>query len=302
MNRTERRAIEHKARKEAQKAARLAGLHPAPADNQTGEPNTTDATISYPCASLPSSTGPDGHPAEDIPVYTPPPTPSARLAANRRNAQLSTGPNSITGKAHSSLNALKTGLTGRTVLLPGEDVDVYQNFVGSIIRKFRPVGLRECELVQAIADTRWRLARISSLEANIYSLAQIELADLFPDHAPHIRAALIDAKTFLVYNRQLNNLSIHENRLQRRLEKDLAELCSLQADRPKSAPQNAIRKPGSPYNNPHDASTGLPDGFEFSLQDPELLESHHLGTSNADRDDFALESGFEIDSDLPSAA
>src|SRR4051812_41110289 len=40
-----------------------------------------------------------------------------RLAANRANARRSTE----AGKATSSLNAVKTGLTGRTVLLPHED-------------------------------------------------------------------------------------------------------------------------------------------------------------------------------------
>ncbi|MDQ2776281.1 MAG: hypothetical protein M3Y57_15390, partial [Acidobacteriota bacterium] len=50
---------------------------------------------------------------------------SPPTAANRRNCQLSTGPTSETGKANSSLNALKTGLTGRTVLLPAEDAAAY---------------------------------------------------------------------------------------------------------------------------------------------------------------------------------
>src|SRR5579875_1846690 len=45
----------------------------------------------------------------------------ARLAANRRNALFSTGPTSEAGKAISCLNALKTGLTGQTVMLPTED-------------------------------------------------------------------------------------------------------------------------------------------------------------------------------------
>ena len=45
----------------------------------------------------------------------------AQVHANRANAQLSTGPSSASGKAKSSLNAVKTGLTGRTVLLPGDD-------------------------------------------------------------------------------------------------------------------------------------------------------------------------------------
>jgi hypothetical protein len=51
-------------------------------------------------------------------------TPS-QIAANQANAQLSTGPRTEPGKAASSLNALKTGLTGRTILLPSDDVDAY---------------------------------------------------------------------------------------------------------------------------------------------------------------------------------
>src|SRR5882757_3801626 len=45
----------------------------------------------------------------------------ACLEANRANAQLSTGPRSENGKAKSSLNAVKTALTGSTVLLPADD-------------------------------------------------------------------------------------------------------------------------------------------------------------------------------------
>ena len=44
-----------------------------------------------------------------------------RLAANRANAQLSTGPRTPEGKAKSSLNAVKTGLCGRTVLFADEE-------------------------------------------------------------------------------------------------------------------------------------------------------------------------------------
>ena len=47
-----------------------------------------------------------------------PPISDRRLAANIANAQLSTGPRTSAGKSKSSLNAVKTGLTGRTVLLP----------------------------------------------------------------------------------------------------------------------------------------------------------------------------------------
>jgi hypothetical protein len=44
----------------------------------------------------------------------------AKLAANRANAAHSTGPTTGEGQQRSSLNAMKHGLTGRTVLLPRE--------------------------------------------------------------------------------------------------------------------------------------------------------------------------------------
>src|SRR5690349_1836883 len=53
----------------------------------------------------------------------------ARLAANRANAQLSTAPKTEHGKATASLNAVKTALTGRTVLLPSDDAFEYERHI-----------------------------------------------------------------------------------------------------------------------------------------------------------------------------
>ncbi|MBV9266892.1 MAG: hypothetical protein JO061_12055, partial [Acidobacteriaceae bacterium] len=80
----------------------------------------------------------------------------AQIAANQKNAQLSTGPTSETGKAKSSLNAVKTGLTGRTVLLPGDDAALYESHVAQFVKHFEPTGEQEQNLVQSLADTEWR--------------------------------------------------------------------------------------------------------------------------------------------------
>jgi len=61
---------------------------------------------------------------------------AAQIAANQANAQSSTGPKSEDGKKRSSLNALKTGLTGRTVLMPGDDAKAYQDHVCRFIDEF----------------------------------------------------------------------------------------------------------------------------------------------------------------------
>src|SRR5947209_14033611 len=79
------------------------------------------------------------------------PGTDAQLAANRANSQLSTGPRSETGKRIASLNAVKTGLTGRTVLLPSDDAVAYQQHVQSFFEHHKPQSDREYEVVQSLA-------------------------------------------------------------------------------------------------------------------------------------------------------
>ena len=168
----------------------------------------------------------------------------AQTKANQANAQHSTGPRTEEGKAKSSLNAVKTGLTGRTVLLPSDDAAAYEQHVDRFFREHQPVGDDESNLVQSIADAEWRLLRIPALEAGIYAVGRIELAAQFPDEDPAVRACLIEAKTFLVYQKQLNNLSVQEGRLRRQRMLDLEALKQLQKDRLAKAAKDGQAKPG----------------------------------------------------------
>jgi len=163
-----------------------------------------------------------------------------RAQINRLNAQRSTGPVSHEGKAISSLNAVKTGLTGRTVLLHSDDAAVYQQHLAAYQNEYKPVGLRETELVQSLADTQWRLQRIPGLEMAIYAHGRAENQDYCSQHVT-TGANLIELGTFLKYEKQLRNLQLQEARLQRRYEKEMAELRSLQKERKeneKTAPTN----------------------------------------------------------------
>jgi len=191
----------------------------------------------------------------------------ARLAANRANAQLSTGPTSPDGKAKSSLNAVRTGLTGRTVLLPGDDAALYEAHVSNFMQRHQPANDEEHNLVQSLADTEWRLLRIPSLEMGIYAVGRLEFANSFEDQDAALRPGLIEAHIYLAYHRQLNNLSIQESRLRRQRDKDTAALKQLQSER--HSCETALRAtPAKPHLAAH-AAPGHPDpkelGFEFSI-------------------------------------
>jgi hypothetical protein len=198
----------------------------------------------------------------------------AQIAANQKNAQLSTGPVSPEGKAKSSLNAVKTGLTGRTVLLPGDDAAAYEAHVASFFTRYEPTGDEERNLVQSLADTEWRLLRIPALEFGIYAVGRIELAEQFAQEDIEIRKHLIEAKIFLVYERQLRNLSLQENRLRRQREKDMAALADLQklrAQKQKSLLTQAAKSYiEAVHEDRHEEWEPAENGFEFSMEQVEV--------------------------------
>ena len=106
----------------------------------------------------------------------------SQIRANQANAQLSTGPKTEAGKARSSKNAVKTGLTGRAVLLAADDLAAYEKHLQNFSDRYQPANDTERELLQSIADTHWRLQRIPNLEAGIYALGRKTgpVGDRFP--------------------------------------------------------------------------------------------------------------------------
>ena len=194
---------------------------------------------------------------------TPKPISEAKLAANQANALLSTGPRTNSGKETSSKNALKTGLTGRTVLLPTDNLPAYEALLQRFQKKYNPASPEETTLVQSIIDTTWRLERITNLDFAIFAMGAVELADEFPDLDPATRGQVIQAETYLKYEKQLRNLHTQEARLQRLLKKETAELQRLQADRQQQVSQlQAFRAANAAKNSPS-KTPPTEVGFEF---------------------------------------
>ena len=199
---------------------------------------------------------------------------NSRIAANRANAQRSTGPRTKEGKAVSSRNAVVTGLTGRTVILPSDDIDEYVLHLSSHHAEYLPITDAESELVQAIADCEWRLRRILTLEHGIYALGERQLEEHFPEEPEAIRRILIKTETHLLYQKQLSNLSIQESRLQRQKAKAITALDLLKKNRPQTPagvaaqPLAASAAAGSYPNIAQSmAASALSRGFEFSAAD-----------------------------------
>jgi len=88
-----------------------------------------------------------------------------KIAANRRNAQRSTGPRSPAGKTAVALNRLSHGLYAATLILPGEDPEQYQQLHDQYQVYYQPRDIVEQELVDQLAAAKWRMFRTALLEA-----------------------------------------------------------------------------------------------------------------------------------------
>ena len=110
-----------------------------------------------------------------------PRTSPRRVAANRRNAQRSTGPRTPRGKKRSSLNALKHGLSARTALLETEDRCAYEMHVAELEEELQPRTALQRMLFDEIVSLSWRLLRLPAAQNEMYSLELDKCAD--PDAA-----------------------------------------------------------------------------------------------------------------------
>jgi hypothetical protein len=196
---------------------------------------------------------------------------AARSARNRANASRSTGPKSEAGKHRSSLNALRHGLTGHTIVLPAEDLNAYNAFTKQLFDSLKPVGLLEKQFAQIFVDTSWRLNRIPALEHNLSALGFDEHSNSIKTEHPEAHAALVITEALRDRTRYINAISMHGERLSRLLERTLQRLKSLQSERRATEAQELCeaaalyqmdKKQGLPYNPSE-------DGFVFSNKEIE---------------------------------
>jgi hypothetical protein len=91
-----------------------------------------------------------------------------QVAANRQNAQKSTGPRTPRGKAIVSQNAVRHGLFAATPVIPRvESTVAWEQHHATTIASLAPIGQVEIDLAERVALITWRLKRVARYERDV---------------------------------------------------------------------------------------------------------------------------------------
>ena len=177
-----------------------------------------------------------------------------QLAANRLNAQRSTGPRTPAGKAASAANALKTGIYSESHIIKGESVADLEALTATYDAEYHPTTATQRMLVDTLIYNEWLLRRLRRVETDIWNMG-IEF----------LKKSQFQSKRHLIgdtFSNQQETLA----RLQRRIDsldrachRALKALRQIQGDEPQSAepqpedwnqPEPCLTPPVSPHPVP----------------------------------------------------
>jgi hypothetical protein len=96
---------------------------------------------------------------------------AAQIAANRENANFSSGPTTAEGEAASSQNRRTHGLVGRFTLLPSEIRAAYEDLAHSTYEEHHPETDTEQRLVDAMIQHYWLMQRAINLQGELLARA-----------------------------------------------------------------------------------------------------------------------------------
>jgi hypothetical protein len=102
--------------------------------------------------------------------WTPEPSVPTRAAINRANAQQSTGPRTSEGKAASSQNNFRHGLTGNFAVLGWEDLDRFVELSFQLHEEHQPATMTEFLLVERMAQHQWLSQRALHLQNTCFHM------------------------------------------------------------------------------------------------------------------------------------
>jgi hypothetical protein len=214
------------------------------------------------------------------------PVSPRRLAANRANAERSTGPRTPEGKARSAQNARKHGFRASTfAVVRLEELDEIARLKADLVAAYQPVNSQELFALERVALAQQALLRAARLEAGLFTTSLNETCD--PDgHAwIYMNRAVVGGdveitraqnRNFLLgagfhqFARESNSFSLllryqaQAERLYRRAIEDFERLKKLRAELPNEPIQpdepEGKEDPSAPSQTNPETVPGMPAG------------------------------------------
>ena len=226
----------------------------------------------------------------------------SQILANQSNAQLSTGPKTESGKAASSQNNLKYGLTGSSfAVLEFEDQDEYDHVLCGLRFEHQPATMTESILVEKMAQSYWLSKRALYLQdqcATDRSNEDLTLEEQGRQLALFLRYQTTHDRAF---HRALNDLlKLRAERRKTRL--DEAALCQRAEDVSKIGFESQ-RRHEADQSRKAAAEKRKQDLHEFAVLLAEAKVDHqYVLTSNAKHDGIIASNRENIPLEVKKAA
>jgi hypothetical protein len=162
------------------------------------------------------------------PIPSPPRT-EKQMEASRLNGAKSHGPVTPEGKAISAQNNLRHGMLAKAILIEGESLEKFYQFMQSLEATWLPVGLIENAFIETMALSQWRQMRLVGMQ-NAGIDSEVSKQSEFD---PATRAFLAFT-TMAEQSRVLDLMIRYETRLDRQYDRALTRLLVAQKRRKES--------------------------------------------------------------------
>ena len=173
-----------------------------------------------------------------------------QIEANRRNAQKSTGPTSVTGKAASSMNALKSGIHAKTLVLPSEKLADLEQLIDDYYQRHLPDSPEARFHLDEVIHCEWLLRRYRAAETQMW---QYQAQSAYADEQKYPLG-----KSATGHSTPFSKLQYRVDATRRAYQRSLKALKELQAE---AAAAPAPEPAGQPSLNPSPQTTSPQIGF-----------------------------------------
>jgi hypothetical protein len=187
-----------------------------------------------------------------------------------------------------AFKAFKPGPACKIHIATPEDTDTFQAHCAAYIAELAPVGAIERDLVQLIAEGRWRLKRAHCIENSLLARGISEHVAEWDTGRIEVDDILAEGQTWVDLSRYLTALTQYEQRVQRSIKENTAALNARQMERKEAfqqaqkeavmlcaeaESQGEVYDPAPDFPNPADFGGFVFDGSEIARL---LNRSHRI--------------------------